>query len=764
MQPSDPHNNLNQLRARAERQRLAAAVPLAPADAQRLAQELQVHQIELEILYEELLLAQADAEASRAQYVDLYDFAPVGYCTLAPDGTLAQLNLRLAQLLGPVRQQLLGRRLGLHVAPAERLAFSQFLARLWVAPGQRHTCELAMLGPGKAPFFAQIEGVVVDGPGDDHAPAGCRLALTDVTARRQAADALAANEARFLATFEQSHDGVLLLSSLCLVDANATALRLLGAADKKAVLGRHLAGFWPDDQPGGRPLREVLSHCAQQAQTQGWCRHELRRYAAGAPVWDELSFDPVVVQGNALLYLTWRDVTDRRLGQERLRDSEESLQLALAASATGVWAWDLASGLVEQDACAQEILGMAALRVPWADLQAAMHPADLAGVDAAMKRALVAHGHFELEHRLVRADGSVRHVAATGRFVYDAATGQPLRMAGLVRDVTAPAQAQEALRFQNRLLGNILQNLPVILARLAPDGSFRALRGAGLRRLGLADGALVGQVAAEQFPQEAAHIARLLAGHSDSHVATFVHEGQPVHFLTYSFWDPDHKEGVTFFIDVTESEVLKRTVARQQQVLLAAVLTAQEEERRRIAEALHNGVGQLLYATRLHLDALLPSAAVRAGQDLLSEAIRAVRTIAFELTPGVLEDLGLPAALRELARRIPADQLALDLNLSGLDEPLPAPLATAVYRTVQELLNNVMKHARAREVFVQVAREGPEVHLSVEDDGLGFDAAAAVPGLGLAGIRTRVGLLGGTLTVRSRPGQGTGVFLVLPVA
>ncbi|MGI4884843.1 MAG: ATP-binding protein [Janthinobacterium lividum] len=526
MKSPDPRAARTQLRARAERQRLAASAPPEPADAQHLAQELQVHQIELEMQYEELLLAQADADASHAQYVDLYEFAPVGYCTLAPDGTLAQLNLRLAQLLGPVRQQLLGRRLALYVAPAERLAFSQFLARLWAAPGQRHACELAMLGPGEAPFFAQLEGLVGAVPSDGaDAPAACRLALTDVSARRRAADALAASEARFRATFEQSHDGQALLRGQHLVDANAGALRLLGQPDKSRVLGRSLADFWPDDQPGGQPLRPTLLACAEQARAQGWCRHELRRYAAaGQPVWDELSFNPVVVQGEALLHLTWRDVT--------------------------------------------------------------------------------------------------------------------------------------------------------------------------------------------------------------------------------------------------ESEMLRQAVARQQQVLLAAVLTAQEEERRRIAEALHNGVGQLLYATRLHLDALPPSAAVQAGQGLLSEAIRAARTMSFELTPSVLEDLGLPAALRELARRIPAAQLAVDLNLSNLDAPLPAPLATAVYRAVQELLNNVMKHARAREVFVQVAREGPEVHLSVEDDGVGFDAAApgAPQGLGLAGIRTRVGLLGGTLTIRARPGQGTGVFLVLPVA
>ncbi|AMJ67154.1 PAS domain-containing sensor histidine kinase [Hymenobacter sp. PAMC 26628] len=769
MTPPDPRTAQAQLRARAERQRLAAAAPLAPADAQRLAQELQVHQIELEMQYEELLLTQADAEASRAQYVDLYDFAPVGYCTLAPDGTLAQLNLRLAQQLGPVRQQLLGRRLDLYVAPAERLAFSQFLARLWAAPGQRHTCEVAMQGPGEAPFFAQLEGLVGTGPGGgDHAPAGCRLALTDVTARRQVADALAASEARFRATFEQSHDGVLLLRGQCLVDANAAALRLLGAADKKEVLGRHLAGFWPDDQPDGRPLREVLNYCAREAQAHGWCRHEWRRYdAAGQPRWDELSFNPVLVVGEPLLHVALRDITERKLSRQRIEENEARLNLALEASATGVFTWDIAQDRLEWDARAQAVFGRAfdPAPVPAAVLGERLHPDDAPRVWAATEAAIAAQAPLAIDYRAVWPDGSVHHVSAAGRAVADA-HGQVKSLAGVLRDVTALYAAEEELHYKNRLLDHILKSLPVALIRFDPEGRYLSLAGAGLRRLGLADNGLVGQLAAEVFPSEAAAIGRLLAGHDDNHLAVLGTPEQPAYFLTYSFWDPIYREGVRFALDVTESELLKQTVARQQQVLLVAVLTAQEEERRRIAEALHNGVGQLLYATRLHLDALPPSAAVRAGQELLSDAIRATRTMAFELTPSILEDFGLPAALRELARRIPANQLAVDLNLSNLDAPLPAPLATAVYRTVQELLNNVMKHARAREVFVQVAREGPEVHLSVEDNGVGFDADAPgpPPGLGLAGIRTRVGLLGGTLTVRSRPGQGTGVFLVLPVA
>jgi len=772
--PAGSPDALQHLRAHAEHQRLVteALPPTTTPEVQRLVQELQVYQIELQMQFEELQLAQAEAERSRQQYVDLYDFAPVGYCTVATNGTVTQLNLRTGQLLGQARQQLLGKRLALFVAPAERQDFAGFLARLWAAPGQRQSCELAMRGPNEAPFFAQLEGVAApEGPDESQPPTSARLVLLDVTARRRATDELTASEARFRATFEQARDGMLLLDDHGLTDLNTAALRLLGHATKQEVLGRPLEAFWPVLQPDGRRSADLLAECMQAARARGWCRLVWRHYdPAGAIVWDELSFNPVLINGQPLLHVAWRDITVRKQGEQLLRESEGRLQLALAAAGAGVWGWELGPDALYQDAQAQAIFGLPTLPAgpPFTALQAVIHPADVADVEQALALAQHERTVFDLVHRLVHPDGSVRYVALMGRFSYDERTGAALRLTGLVRDVTARRQVQEALDYKTRLLGNILHNLPVLLTRLGPDGRYREHTGQALRRLGLAKNELLGRLAVEVFPESAAHFVRLLGGQPASYVTTVEHAGQKVYLQASGFFDEEQQEVVIFAIDITESEQLKeeatRLRLRQQKEVLSAILTTQEEERRRIAEALHNGLGQLLYGTRLHLDALPPSEAVRASQQLLNEAIEATRTISFELTPTILEDFGLVVALQELVSRIPT-HLPVDLNLHGLAEPLPALLAIAVYRIVQELLNNVMKHAQAQEVFVQVSREGGWLHLSVEDDGVGFDATlpARPGGIGLAGIRTRVELLGGTLTLHARPGRGTGVFLEVPV-
>ncbi|MGI4883816.1 MAG: ATP-binding protein [Janthinobacterium lividum] len=174
---------------------LTHAVENTPPDQlQGLVQELQTHQLELQMQYESLLLAQADAEANRAQYEDLYEQAPVGYVTLGPHGGIAQLNRTASQLLGTAGAPLAGKPFALFVAPTHRAAFAGFLAQVLAAPGAQHT-ETELRRADGATFHAQLEAVREE-PALPQG-AGCRLALFDTSDRRRAAHALATSEARF---------------------------------------------------------------------------------------------------------------------------------------------------------------------------------------------------------------------------------------------------------------------------------------------------------------------------------------------------------------------------------------------------------------------------------------------------------------------------------------------------------------------------------------------------------------------------------------
>lgn len=194
-----------------------------------------------------------------------------------------------------------------------------------------------------------------------------------------------------------------------------------------------------------------------------------------------------------------------------------------------------------------------------------------------------------------------------------------------------------------------------------------------------------------------------------------------------------------------------------------AALAAQEAERARIAQELHDGVGQSLTAVLLEAGALAQQDPRLVG---LREGTRAsldeVRRVARSLRPHVLEDLGLRSALRALATDL-FDKVdthverAIAPGLPDLDEPTEL----VVFRVAQEALTNVARHAHARNVTLRLGAVGAGVELVVADDGIGTNGAAA--GTGLRGMHERAALVGGTLSVERRDGGGTVVRLEVPI-
>jgi PAS domain S-box-containing protein len=208
------------------------------------------------------------------------------------------------------------------------------------------------------------------------------------------------------------------------------------------------------------------------------------------------------------------------------------------------------------------------------------------------------------------------------------------------------------------------------------------------------------------------------------------------------------------------------------------VMTSQDDERRRIARELHDETGQSLGALVAELRALEDSdedpalkSAARRLRDRVSGALRNVRRIAHGLHPSTLASCGLAPALE----RFVADQrtlhgLEVTTQLVGFqpEQRLPAALELTLFRATQEAFTNIVKHAGAHRVSVVLVEHGKHVRLVIEDDGRGFDvdatlAAGAGPGLGLVGMRERVGLLGGELQLESAPDKGTTLAISIPL-
>lgn len=201
----------------------------------------------------------------------------------------------------------------------------------------------------------------------------------------------------------------------------------------------------------------------------------------------------------------------------------------------------------------------------------------------------------------------------------------------------------------------------------------------------------------------------------------------------------------------------------------ARALAAEEEERRRIAQELHDQVGQQLTVVLLGLKQVEKQApaSLVPELELVRESVRAglddVRRVARELRPGVLDDLGLHSALAALATGFTTHGGAVVRRSIAPGLPaLPPATELVVYRVAQEALTNAARHAGARQVELTLRRVGDRVVLGVEDDGRGLAAGAS--GAGLRGMRDRARSVGGELDVSGSPGRGTAVRLSVPVA
>ena len=201
------------------------------------------------------------------------------------------------------------------------------------------------------------------------------------------------------------------------------------------------------------------------------------------------------------------------------------------------------------------------------------------------------------------------------------------------------------------------------------------------------------------------------------------------------------------------------------------LLTVQDDERRRIAGELHDGVGQILTALTLTLDAAssaprrdIAAGHVRLARELSDEALAETRDLSHRMRPGRSEERGLVPSLRDLAKQ---SGFAVHIVAEGTaaDPLVLGPTATVeVYRIVQEALANAARHSGATHAVVSLATDDGRLRVTVSDDGIGFTRGPEHElGIGLAGMEERAELLGGHLTIASQPGQGTRIGLTVPI-
>ncbi len=351
---------------------------------------------------------------------------------------------------------------------------------------------------------------------------------------------------------------------------------------------------------------------------------------------------------------------------------------------------------------------------------------------------------------------------------------------------------QQALELSERRYRAIVEDQSEMIIRMLPDSTVTFVNRAYCRYVGLSQDQVVGRVLLDSMPADErdglqrtfARITPASPAHEcDLQMADASGAARWTHWAVRGVFGANGAlaEIQAVCRDVTElrGAMDQLATARERlQRLSRRLLEVQEAERKHLARELHDDIGQSLTALKLNLEALQRghdgaalAARVQEALDTTRHTIERVRQLSLNLRPLQLDDLGLAAALRShLDRQAALGQLAPHVEILEVPVRLPPEVETACFRVAQEAINNIVRHARAGNVWLRLCVAGGRLELSVRDDGAGFDVeaaqrrAASGVSLGVVSMEERVALAGGTFRIQSAPGQGTVVVASFPVA
>jgi PAS domain S-box-containing protein len=590
------------------------------------------------------------------------------------------------------------------------------------------------------------------------------------------------SEERYRRLVEFSPDGIILHQDHRLVFLNPAAVQLLGGRSAEELVGREVMAFVsPESRElvAGR-IRQTLE---QQTRVD---RAEVRLVRLdGQPVDVETAGVHLLFQGRPAVLVILRDITQRRRLEADLRESEERFRQLFDLMPDALFLHEQGRFIeVNRQAC--QTLGFTReelLRLGVADIEVLPREE----LDRLWRQELAGPMTLQSFHR--RKDGSTFPVEV--RIQSLRLNGGKLRLA-LARDITQRYQAEEALKASEARFRSIFENAPIGIGLMELNGRGLEVNPAFVAKLGYPREELCRQTTEDLLhPEDRAERRRLLkeiqAGQRRGYVREARYRRRDGSFmwarLHVSLIPGQHDRApllLAMVEDISQEKAATEELKANQERLrsLAAELSLTEErERRLLAADLHDHVGQPLALARIKIASLREalaregrSAEVEEGLRFLEEAIAASRALTSKLSPPLLFDGELKDALSWLADQMRQRHgLTLDLHCDPHFPQLPEAQRILFFRAVQELLTNVVKHAQTNQVQISLDKREGELWITITDDGVGFDPVEVLEkrggsqGFGLFSLRERLGQVGASLEIDSRPGGGTTIRLRTPL-
>lgn len=588
-----------------------------------------------------------------------------------------------------------------------------------------------------------------------------------------------------------------------IVETTEQGIWMVDARNQATFVNARMAemlGYSVDEMLGKNPL-EFLAEESKAHALEGFERRrqgirETREYKLqrrdGSGLWTMATVNPVLDErgryAGALSMVT--DINERKQVEEALRESENKFRMLAESSASAILLHRDDGRFVYVNPAAERMTGYTRDELLRLTLWNLLHPTFREAVtERLLARQAGAHLSDPNEAMMVIKSGATRWINYTaGRVSFD---GAPAIIA-MATDVTERRQAEAALQRSEQMLRLFVEHAPAAIAMFDRNMKYIAASRRYLYDYGLGEQELIGRSHYEVFPEmperwKAIHLRCLAGAVEKSDEDSFRRAGGSLNWVRWELrpWHEATGEigGIILFSEViTErkraEELIKESNERLR-ALSARLQVVREEEGTRIAREIHDELGGALTGLKWDLEriertlsetadgsALLPAREkIGVMTRAIDETINVVRRISSELRPGVLDDLGLVAAIEWQAEQFQERTgIACKCEPHPEDAPLSKARSSAVFRILQEILTNVLRHAEATSVRISMTEDDGQFVLEVEDDGKGITEAeeSGPRSLGLLGMRERAQLVGGEVEVGGTPGRGTKVTVRVP--
>ncbi len=483
----------------------------------------------------------------------------------------------------------------------------------------------------------------------------------------------------------------------------------------------------------------------------------------------------------------FRDITERKKSEEKLWKAKERFRSLVEATSDLIWEVDQNGVHTYVSPNVKDLLGYEWEEVIGKSYFDLMPPDEAERVSPIFRNIKSSQRPFErLENVNLHKDGRRIVLETSGVPIFDE-NGNLSGYRGIDRDITERKQMERSLQESKLHYRALFESAPVGIGIATFDGVVLAANKAMCQITNYSEadmGKLNVRDAYENPEQRTLLLKRLQRGEvvQDLEVklkrkdGTFYYADLTIKPITLNGEDVL----LTIQRDITdrkEAEQRLRDYQDRLRSLASKMVLAEEGERRRIASYLHDDIGHTLAMCKIKLGSLRGSLA-SAGHDayfeevyrLIEQAIQCTRSLTFELSPPVLYELGLGAAVEWLVEKIKVEHgILIDFKNDAQLKVMDDNVKILLFQATRELLTNVIKHAQAQNVKVSMRRYDDKIRIDVEDDGVGFNASQALSnlgnnvGFGLFDIRERLSYMGGNLEIRSEPGCGTLAIIAAPL-